>query len=96
MNKYKSLKIKGITFLFAVEQKPVTKEKGYHIWFRHLITPKQAIKAFFSIDKIFYNNKYSRYEAYSSSHDLTIYYFYPDKSNKNLIIVISAFAGEGD
>jgi hypothetical protein len=91
MNKYKSFTAKGITFLFATEKNPVTKEFDYHIWLRHLIMPTEAIKAFFSADECVYNPQYDRYEAYSGLYNITIYYFYPDKSKENLVIVISAF-----
>lgn len=57
------------------------------MYIRHLITPEQAIAAYFTKTTDEYNSKYDRNELYSSELNITVYY-------KNLepdIFLITAF-----
>ena len=72
--KYLVKKVGEDTFKFKMDLNPLTKQYEPHIWHRHLITPDDAIRAFFTISEEKFNEKYNRYEAYSASYDTTLYY----------------------
>lgn len=79
------------TFKFKLDLNPITNTYEPHIWHRHLITPDDAIRAFFTIDDEEWNETYKRYEAYSSEQDITIYYMKLQEKNTYLFI-ITAFS----
>lgn len=59
---------------------------------RHLITPQQAIAAYFSKTSETYNKTYNRYELYSESLNITVYYTYLKDED---IMLITAFSQGG-
>ena len=46
--KYQIFKIKGKKFVVKLDFNSITQEYDYHMYIRHLITPQQAIAAYFS------------------------------------------------
>ena len=79
------------TFKFKLDFNPINKQYEPHIWHRHLITPDDAIRAFFTISEEEWNDKYQRYEAYSQECDITLYYMKLQEKNTYLFI-ITAFS----
>ena len=90
--KYEIFKIRGQKFVVKLDYNEVSQDYEYHMYIRHLITPEQAISAYFSRTYEEYNNKYDRYEAYSESLDITVYYTYLKDEN---ILLITAFSQGG-
>ena len=86
--KYKVFKIKGQKFVVKMDFDPVINDFEYHMYIRHLVTPQQAIAAFYSKTTEFYNQKYDRYELYSESLNIIVYYTYLQKQD---IFLITAF-----
>lgn len=86
--KYKMFKIKGQKFVVKMDLNPLTNEFEYHMYIRHLVTPQQAIAAYFSKTSEIYNEERKRYELYSSSLDITVYYTYLKEQD---ILLITAF-----
>ncbi|MBR1754800.1 hypothetical protein IJ732_08205 [bacterium] len=86
--KYEIFKIRGKKFVVKLERNPVTKEFEYHMYIRHLITPQQAIAAYFLKSNEVFNEKYNRYELYSEKLNITVYYTY---LKKEYILLITAF-----
>lgn len=86
--KYRIFKIKGQKFVVKMDLNPITNEFDYHMYIRHLVTPQQAIAAFYSKTREFYNRKYDRYELYSESTDITVYYTYLKEQD---VFLITAF-----
>lgn len=72
---------------------PITNEFEYHMYIRHLITPQQAISAYFTRTTDVYNSVYDRYEAYSEKFDITVFYTYLKEQD---IFLITAFGGSND
>ena len=87
-HKYKMFKIKGQKFVIKMDLNPLTNEFEYHMYIRHLVTPQQAIAAYFSKTSEIYNEERYRYELYSSSLDITVYYTYLKEQD---ILLITAF-----
>lgn len=87
--------ITGLIFRFKLDVNPVNKEYEPHIWHRHQVEPEDVISAFMNITHTIYNSVYKRYESYSETDDLNIYYnFYsPDKTK---IMIITAFKNRND
>lgn len=90
--KYKMFKIKNQCFVVKMDYNPLTSDFEYHMYVRHLITPQQAIAAYFSKTYEDYNEQYDRYEAYSESLDIMVYYTYLKDTN---ILLITAFRRGG-
>ena len=87
-HKYKVFKIKGQKFVVKLDLNPITNEYEYHMYIRHLVTPQQAIAAFYSKTKEEYNAQYNRYELYSQNLNITVYYTYLKEQD---IFLITAF-----
>jgi len=82
--------VTGLTFRFKLDINPITKEYEPHIWHRHRVEPEDVVSAFMNITYTFYNSKNKRYESYSETDDLNIFYnFY--SSDKTKVMVITAF-----
>ena len=88
--KYKVFKICGKKFVVKMDFNPVTNDYDYHMYIRHLITPEQAIAAYFTKTSEIYNQDYDRYELYSRIYDITVYYTYLKEEN---VLLITAFQG---
>lgn len=86
-NKYLIKKVGKYTFKFKLDLNPITNEYEPHIYHRHLITPNEAIKAFFTSEYEEYNNQYKRYEAYSEKYNITLYYMKLKEKNTYLFII---------
>lgn len=80
----------GLTFRFKLDLNPITKEYEPHIWHRHQVEPENVVAAFLNIAYTNYNKTYNRYESYSSTDDLYVWYNYYS-SDKTKIMVITAF-----
>lgn len=91
-SKYEIFKIRGQKFVVKLDYNELSQDYEYHMYIRHLITPEQAISAYFSRTYEEYNDKYDRYEAYSESLDITVYYTYLKDEN---ILLITAFSQGG-
>lgn len=89
-HKYKVFKISGKKFVVKMDLNPVTNDYDYHMYIRHLITPEQAIAAYFTKTSEIYNQNYDRYELYSQKYDITVYYTYLKDEN---VLLITAFQG---
>lgn len=87
-HKYKIFKIRGKKFVVKMDLNQLTNEYEYHMYIRHLVTPQQAIAAYFSKTKEEYNTRYNRYELYSEKFDITVYYTYLKEQD---ILLITAF-----
>ena len=87
-SKYKIFRIKGKKFKVKMDYEPSLNTYEYHMYLRHLITPEQAIAAYFNISSEIYNDKYNRYEAYSEKYNITLYYTFLKDEN---ILLITAF-----
>lgn len=90
--KYEIFKIRGQKFVVKLDYNELSQDYEYHMYIRHLITPEQAISAYFTRTYEEYNEKYDRYEAYSESQDITVYYAYLKDEN---ILLITAFSQGG-
>lgn len=90
--KYEIFKIRGQKFVVKLDYNELSQDYEYHMYIRHLITPEQAISAYFTRTYEEYNEKYDRYEAYSESLDITVYYTYLKDEN---ILLITAFSQGG-
>lgn len=86
--KYQIFKIKEKKFLVKLDFNELTQQYDYHMYIRHLITPQQAIAAYFSKTTELYNAKYDRYEAYSEKYNITVFYTFLKDEN---ILLITAF-----
>lgn len=86
--KYELHKVNDVCFRFKLDLNEVNNDFEPHIWIRHLITPEEAITAYFNqIDKE-YNQKNKRWESYSEPDDIYLYYMI---LNNREIMVITAF-----
>ncbi len=90
-NKYLVKKVGKYTFKFKLDLNPLNNTYEPHIWHRHLITPDDAIRAFFTISEEEWNPKYKRYEAYSDIYDISLFYMKLKEDNTYLFI-ITAFS----
>jgi len=92
MNKIsKKIKVRNVIFSFTYEK--FGEDYLPHIYIRHLVMPNQVVKAFFAINKNWYNDKNYRFEAYSEFDNISIYYICKNKK-ANDILIITAFYGE--
>jgi hypothetical protein len=92
-HKYKIFKISGKKFVVKMDLNPLTNDYEYHMYIRHLITPQEAIAAYFAKTTETYNQEYDRYELYSQTYDITVFYTYLKEEN---ILLITAFKGGSD
>lgn len=88
MHKYRVFKIRGKKFVVKMDLNPLTYEYEYHMYIRHLITPQQAITAFFNKTDEEYNAQYDRYELYCEKLDIAVFYTYLKEQD---ILLITAF-----
>ena len=58
------------------------------MYIRHLVTPQQAIAAYFSKTYEIYNEKRERFELYSEKLNIMVYYTYLKEQD---ILLITAF-----
>ena len=82
--------VNGLTFRFKLDFNPISKEYEPHIWHRHQIEPETVVSAYMNITDVYYNSLRKRYESYSETEDLNIYYNYYSK-DKTKIMIITAF-----
>lgn len=90
--KYEIIKIRNIKFVVKLDYNPISQDFEYHMFVRHLVTPQEAIAAYFTKTFEEYNEKYNRYEAYSEKYDITVYYTFLKDEN---ILLITAFRQGG-
>lgn len=90
-NRYLIKKVGKYTFKFKLDLNEITNEYEPHIWHRHLVEVDDAIRAFFTISEEVWNDKYKRYEAYSESCDLYLYYM-KLKEKDTYLFIITAFS----
>lgn len=91
-HKYQAFKIKGKKFIVKMDLNPLTNEFEYHMYIRHLVTPQQAIAAYFSKTTEIYNKEYNRYELYSKSQNITVYYTY--LKEEDVLLITAFYQGE--
>ena len=89
--KYLIKKVGKYTFKFKLDLNPINNQYEPHIFHRHLITPDDAIRAFFSISQEEWNEQFQRYEAYSADYDITLYYM-KLKEKDTYLFIITAFS----
>ena len=87
---YELHSVNGMTLRFKLDLNPVNDEYEPHIWHRHQIEPETVVTAFMNISYTSYNPKYKRYESYSQTDDLNIYYNYYT-ADKTKVMIITAF-----
>ncbi len=85
--RYLVKKVGKYTFKFKLDLSPVNNKYEPHIYHRHLVTIDDAIRAFFTISEEEWNEKYKRYEAYSKTYDITLYYMKLKQKNTYLFII---------
>ena len=90
--KYQIFRIKGQKFLVKLDYNELIQDYEYHMYIRHLVTPQEAIAAYFTRIYEEYNDQYDRYEAYSQKFDITVYYTFLEDEN---ILLITAFRQGG-
>lgn len=91
-HKYQSFKVKDKVFVVKLDLNPITNDYDYHMYIRHLVTPQEAIRAYFSKTTEIYNEKYDRYELYSESLDITVFYTY--LKNENIFLITAFYKGD--
>ena len=91
--KYQIFKIKNKKFVVKLDYNPLIQDYEYHMYIRHLVTPQEAIAAYFSKTYEEYNENYDRYEAYSEKYDITVFYTFLKDEN---ILLITAFRQGGN
>ena len=87
---YEMHAVKGKTFYFKLDLNPISNEYVPHIWARHTVEPYQVIAAYFNQSKINFNEKRNRFEAFSKTDNLNIWFNYKG-NKKSEIIIITAF-----
>ena len=87
-HKYKVFRINNLKFVVKMDLNPFTNEFEYHMYSRHLVTPELAIQAYFTKTEETYNEQFDRYELYSESLDITVFYTFLKEQN---ILLITAF-----
>ncbi len=85
---YEIHELTELKFKFKLDLNPATNEYAPHIFIRHLIEPEEAIAAFLNISYKSWNQVYKRWEAYSKTDDLHIFYNF---INKKTVMIITAF-----
>jgi hypothetical protein len=75
----------GLVFVFAYDS---TDPELLHIFARHTTSPEDAIDAFFEgTEDTLWNERYRRYETYSTTHGLFWYWIKPGE----VVMVVSCF-----
>lgn len=87
---YELHSVTGLIFRFKLDLNPVNGEYEPHIWHRHQVEPEDVVTAFLNISYTHYNKLYNRYESYSQTDDLFIWYNYYS-ADKTKIMIITAF-----
>ena len=87
---YEIQKILNKEFIFKLDLNPISNEYEPHTWIRHTVEVNEAITAYLNISSISFNAKHNRYEAYSETDKLHIWFNYI-KNDKNKIQIITAF-----
>ena len=90
-HKYKIFKIKGQKFIVKMDLNPITNEFEYHMYIRHLVTPEQAIAAYFSKTTDIYNKDRDRQELYSKELNITVYY---KQLNPDILLITAFYQGD--
>jgi hypothetical protein len=85
---YENHELADLKFKFKLDLNPLTNNHEPHIFIRHLIEPEQVIVAYLNISTKSYNKTYKRWEAYSETDDLYIYFM---ELSKDMILIITAF-----
>ena len=85
---YEIHEITDLKFKIKLDLNPATNKHEPHIFIRHLIEPEQAIVAFLNISQKSWNQVYKRWEVYSKTDDLHIYYNF---IGKDTVMIITAF-----
>ena len=80
----------GLTFRFKLDLNPINNEYEPHIWHRHQIEPEEVVAAYLNLSMNKWNIKYNRFEGYSETDKLYIYYNYYS-ADKTKIMIITAF-----
>ena len=90
-HKYKIFKIKGQKFIVKMDLNPITNEFEYHMYIRHLVTPEQAIAAYFSKTTDIYNKDRDRQELYSKELNITVSY---KQLNPDILLITAFYQGD--
>lgn len=90
-DKTKRIQHGGLTFFFKYNYDPISDSYLPHIFIRHCIDCKTAIKAYLSRTKEVYKEKKERYEAYSEEYNLELYYFHPGRNENKIYIIMAAY-----
>lgn len=91
-HKYEAFTVRNKTFIVKLDYNDISNDFDYHMYIRHLVTPEQAINAYFHKTSEKYNEKYDRYELYCESSDIFVYYSY--LKTKNILLITAFFKGE--
>ena len=87
---YEIHSVNGFIFRFKLDLNPVNNKYEPHIWHRHQVEPEQVVSAFMNLTEEFWNLKHNRFEGYSETDDLNIFYNYYSK-DKTRVMIITAF-----
>lgn len=90
-NNYEIYQVNGKEIVFKLDLNPVNNILETHIWIRHAVEPCNVVAAYFNISKQVYIEKYKRYEAYSETDNVTLFYFTKQKGKR--IIIVTAMRG---
>lgn len=86
---YRAKRREGITFLFATDE---VDPDLLHIFARHMMSPEQAIDAWFNYDEEHWNEQFSRFESWwwqPNGWAIAVYWFWRKKDD--VVVVISCF-----
>lgn len=92
-HKYKVFKIKGQKFIVKLDLNHLTNDYEYHMYIRHLITPEQAIAAYFSKTTDVYNEIRDRNELYSEEFGIVVYY---KKLSPDILLITAFYKGDNN
>ena len=87
---YEIHSVNGFIFRFKLDLNSVNNKYEPHIWHRHQVEPEQVVSAFMNLTEEFWNLKHNRFEGYSETDDLNIFYNYYSK-DKTRVMIITAF-----
>jgi len=91
-HKYQCFKVKDKVFVVKLDFNPLNNKYEYHMYIRHLVTPQDAIRAYFNKTNENYNEKYDRYELYSQDMNITVFYTY--LKDRNIFLITAFYEGE--
>ena len=87
--RYYRRKVKGVTFVFSYDN---TAPGLLQIYARHLMTPSQAIEAWFNYDEEEWNSKFERFESkWNSAAGWIVIYRYWIEEQKKVLMIASCF-----